>query len=802
MAIGRYRADLDFGENAATAESAYRRRTGWKYNGGKMRLTEIRVTAKYCFGSSPMVLANLAKVNFIHAPNGSGKTTISNALSRQPLDPDSRSHWQVAATATSIRVFNEAYRSMVLNEHVDGIFTIGSESGAANSRISLLDQERVVRRAERDGWIKKIGSDVDRLTASGLLGEIETERLAASQAVFERHKDVPEAVRETVFKGFRGSRDKFFKEAQSRYKPELVVENDLTWDSLEARNASLTGELQRRSPLHGTSVNFLLSEEQVAQLRVDDVTTGTGDLAALIQHLANGDWVSQGRQHLENTNNKCPFCQEDLPEGFGSRLTAYFAAGYDEALSLATSITTQVESHSKTLHAELGSLKAAIGADAAIDAQRLIDAIDAIQTAAELVLSKVSDKRRHPTSRVDVSDIAPLISHLEELIEDANADITRHNKLIDHSSMELQKLVKDGWALFVTSAETSKHLKRYNGISAKKRTEVKGLRSNIAVSLQADRDSEEEIVTLRNSISNTAAVAERINKLLEALGFHRFHLAITDSVAGGYRIIRDDGSPAFDSLSEGEKSFLCFAYFVESLTGSSVSGGTIEPVIAVIDDPISSLDSDTLFIVAAYIRDIAKQVIDGQTNIEQLIVLTHNTQFHHEAAYATDMGKAGDRHHYRLRKGLDKITSVQDDGGRSKIRGSYELLWQSVVDIADGDEDSPIAQVGVFNIVRRIIEGYFKTVGSTQSHERQQPLSVADERLMSMFITWANSGSHTIIDDFAQSHYIGGAKDFLQLLQLFFEQQGHGAHFDMMVRACGGESLLETGSVFDRALAA
>lgn len=47
--------------------------------------------------------------------------------------------------------------------------------------------------------------------------------------------------------------------------------------------------------------------------------------------------------------------------------------------------------------------------------------------------------------------------------------------------------------------------------------------------------------------------------------------------------------------------------------------------------------------------------------------------------------------------------------------------------------------------------------------------------------------------------YIGDAKDFLQLLQLFFEQQGHGAHFDMMVRACGGESLLETGSVFDRA---
>ncbi|MFB0834961.1 AAA family ATPase [Arthrobacter halodurans] len=767
-----------------------------------MSLTEIRVTAEYCFGSNPMVLASLAKVNFMHAPNGSGKTTISNALSRQPRDQDARLHWPVAATATSIRVFNEAYRSTVLNEHVNGIFTIGSESGDVNSRITLLDQERVVRRTERNGWIKDIGSDDALLDPSGLLGEIETERLAASHAVFERHKDVPEAVRETVFKGFRRSREKFFKEAQSRYKPELVAEKDLTWDTLEARNSSLTGELYRRSPLHGTSVNFLISKEQIAQLRMDDVTTGAGDLAALIQHLGNGDWVSQGRQHLQNTNNKCPFCQEDLPEGFGARLTAYFAAGYDAALSLATSITTQVEERSRTLREELASLKAAVDADSAIDAERLIDAIDAIQTAAELILSKVNDKRRHPTNRIDVVDIAPLVSHLDELIKDANADITRHNKLIDDSRAELQNLVNDGWALFLTDAGTSSHMKRYNGIHAKKLAKIEELRSNITASLQADEGAREEIEALRNSISNTADVAERINELLKALGFHRFHLAITDAVAGGYRIIRDDGSPAFESLSEGEKSFLCFAYFVESLTGSAVSGGTVEPVIAVIDDPISSLDSDTLFIVAAYIRDIAKQVIDGQTNIEQLIVLTHNTQFHHEAAYATDTGKTGDRRHYRLRKGLDKITSVQDDGRRSKIRGSYELLWQSVVDIADGDEDSPIAQVGVFNIVRRIIEGYFKTVGSTQSHERQQPLSVADERLMSMFITWANSGSHTIIDDFAQSHYIGDAKDFLQLLQLFFEQQGHSAHFDMMVRACGGESLLQTGSVFARDVAA
>jgi wobble nucleotide-excising tRNase len=763
-----------------------------------MRLSEINVFAEYCFGSNPLVLKNLAKVNFIHAPNGSGKTTISNALSRQPLDPDSRLTWPVAATDTSIRVFNEAYRLKVLNEHVDGIFTIGPESDAVNKRIALLEKERSDRHTNRDAWRTEIGSDGAQVGLSGLLGDIRNEREKAVLEVFENHKDVPEAVRFVVFKGFRGSRDVFFGEADSRYRSDLVVAEGVTWNALEVRNASLTGELHQRVPLLPISVRLLLSAEQITQLKTHDIMVGNGDLAALIQHLANGDWVSEGRQHVENADGKCPFCQQQLPGDFGSRLSAYFASGYDEALALAVNIADEVESLSGTLDAELVRLESAIDSDGAIDGQDVGDAIDAIRTATELVLSRVGDKRRHPTTRIEVDDITPLVTNLNEIITSANTDITRHNKLIGDSSAERQKLVTDGWALFLTDTKTSNSLKRYQGIKTKKQKQIEDLNSKIAESLQADDQSKEEIETLRSSISNTSTVAERINALLKALGFNRFHLAIADAVAGGYRIVRDDDSLAYESLSEGEKSFICFAYFMEAVTGSAVPGGTAGPVIAVIDDPISSLDSDTLFVVAAYIRDIAKQVIDGQTNIAQLIVLTHNTQFHHEAAYTTDREAIGKRRHYRLQKGLDSLTSVHDDGAHTKIRGSYELLWQSVVDIAGGDEDSAIAQVGVFNIVRRIIEGYFKTVGSTQAHERQHLLSVADERLMSMFTTWANSGSHTIIDDFAQSQHIGSAKQFLQLLRVFFENQGHIAHFNMMVKACGGELLLTTGSVFEQ----
>ena len=82
-----------------------------------MIINRILVRANYCFGANPLELNNLGKVNFIFASNGSGKTTISKALSRQPKDPVDRESWSVAPTDLPVRVFNEEYLAQVLTEH-------------------------------------------------------------------------------------------------------------------------------------------------------------------------------------------------------------------------------------------------------------------------------------------------------------------------------------------------------------------------------------------------------------------------------------------------------------------------------------------------------------------------------------------------------------------------------------------------------------------------------------------------------------------------------------------------------------
>nr|WP_309144711.1 AAA family ATPase [Bacillus sp. EB600] len=81
-------------------------------------------------------------------------------------------------------------------------------------------------------------------------------------------------------------------------------------------------------------------------------------------------------------------------------------------------------------------------------------------------------------------------------------------------------------------------------------------------------------------------------------------------------------------MSEGEKTFITFLYFYHLIKGSnSTKQITVDKVI-VIDDPISSLDSDILFIVSCLIRKLIDEIReDKHTNNKQLIILTHNVFF-------------------------------------------------------------------------------------------------------------------------------------------------------------------------------
>src|SRR5690606_27404941 len=125
---------------------------------------------------------------------------------------------------------------------------------------------------------------------------------------------------------------------------------------------------------------------------------------------------------------------------------------------------------------------------------------------------------------------------------------------------------------------------------------------------------------------------DAINTILSSFGFQSFRMAKSQS-GDYYKLIRQDGSDAKTTLSEGEKTFITFLYFYHLLKGStSESGMTVDRVV-VFDDPGSSLDSEVLLVVSSLINGLFDEVGSGTGRIKQIFVMPHNVYFLQEITY-------------------------------------------------------------------------------------------------------------------------------------------------------------------------
>lgn len=126
-----------------------------------------------------------------------------------------------------------------------------------------------------------------------------------------------------------------------------------------------------------------------------------------------------------------------------------------------------------------------------------------------------------------------------------------------------------------------------------------------------------EIRTLEDSLSNEGLGADKFNESLHKfLGRSELILRF-NQVKKGYEILRNDSEQVDGNLSEGEKTAIAFVYFITKLKEND---NNIEDTIVVVDDPISSFDSNHLFHAYSFMKVNCEKA-------KQLFVLTHNFTF-------------------------------------------------------------------------------------------------------------------------------------------------------------------------------
>ena len=215
-------------------------------------------------------------------------------------------------------------------------------------------------------------------------------------------------------------------------------------------------------------------------------------------------------------------------------------------------------------------------------------------------------------------------------------------------------------------------------------------------------------------------------------------------------------------------------YFYHLLKGSFSEVDITIDRIVVIDDPVSSLDSDILFIVSTLIKGLMENARTTNTLIKQMFILTHNTYFFKEVTFNTN--RSGQKLNEETFWVIRKINGSSKINGHSNnpIKSSYELLWQEI--------KQPIrCSLTIQNTMRKILENYFTFLGNIKKDDMINLFQGEERLICQSLFSWVNDGSHHALDDLYVTQDQNMIQTYLDVFKKIFEESEHGSHYQMMI---------------------
>lgn len=347
------------------------------------------------------------------------------------------------------------------------------------------------------------------------------------------------------------------------------------------------------------------------------------DFSRLIEKLNNASWVRQGANFLPNSEGLCPFCQKPLDQELYDKINDYFDETYRADVQSIEKVCGEYSRVSDNVLLQLEQLLAA--------PSHFIPALEELRLVNQKLKNTIDNnkqllfrKKQSPNEVVSLSLTKELTDGAVQQLKKANASIADYNNKIRHIKDEQSALSEKVWQYIRKQLDCL--IKCYKEEKERLNKEIDSKSSELETIKQAIMEKKEELYSLEKRLTSVYPTAKGINDLLHKYGFGGFSLKVDDSKKN-YQFIRANGASAFESLSEGERNLVTFLYFMYSLKGSIDGAGLNSDKIVVIDDPVSSLDSEVLFLVSSLIRDLFKDVFDGNGSIKQLFILSHNTFF-------------------------------------------------------------------------------------------------------------------------------------------------------------------------------
>lgn len=702
-------------------------------------------------------IENFTKYNLIYGWNGSGKSTLSklfcllqndskpsefkNCQYEILLDNGNKITQDTQYNDLLVSVFNSSFISENIdwNDTVKSILLISEEKIDEQKRLreySLKRDEIVKGKQEIEKTAKELDKDIKSF-------------LSNTAKYIKEHFQIIDTM-DKYYLNYNKTRLEKFIELHSNEL--LQDESILSQEKLIKVTKSIKPETKEKIDLIYKNLDIKKLNE--AEKRIKSIVE-TKILTQTIQKLKNdkiiSNWVEQGLEiHAHSTSKKCEFCGQTIPPSRIDDLEKHFNNEYQEFKQKLISARDWVK---QQVFVDYNDSKIFFSLyeeyqDSYKQSKSILDSKTfSINKIYENWLEILDKKIQNPFESIPLQDFIiideDIIEQYNEQISVINELIIFHNNKCDNYQTETKQqkfllevhytsnAIKD----FEYFTKVNKFIE-LNEEAVKQQKEIKKI--------------DDKIYSIEKELSNEILGAEEFNKQLQMFIGHNEISLIFDKDKKGYKIIRTKTNRIAKNLSEGEKTALAFVYFVTKL---KENGKDIGNQIIVIDDPISSFDSNNLFSAYSFLKAHCQEA-------KQLFILTHNFVFFKllrdwllgknkkdkikSRCYSIESIVVGDERASYINNAKDTLT---------KYNSEYHYLFHKVYSFKKNDELTLDEAFLVSNLSRKLLEGFlsFKFPKKRNKFNQLFEVAVKDVQKRERIYKFINKYSHNATIEFSDN---------------------------------------------------
>lgn len=317
-------------------------------------------------------------------------------------------------------------------------------------------------------------------------------------------------------------------------------------------------------------------------------------------------WVRTGFHiHQKNDLDTCQFCKQKISEERIAKLQGHFSDTYDDFLREIESLNHRIkQAHIELDHPYELKVDSSFQEDYKARLENFKELEEKYKKIKQELINEIERKENklHKSLELTITFDEDFESDIQEIVQRINQIIENHNQIAENYEEEILRK-KEIW-------EKSHIVSNLDELIEfeKKEEDFEEVLKELKEQIEALRKKNEKLLS---ELSDNRRAAEELNKYLtQYLGRDDIQVVFNEETKGFHFKRGDDEAT---NLSEGEKTGIALIYFLTKLGERDFH---INDCIVVIDDPVSSLDANSLFYAFSFIKEHCKKG-------KQLILMTH-----------------------------------------------------------------------------------------------------------------------------------------------------------------------------------